>query len=1206
MRLFWKIYGVVFISFVAVIVLSSYITSAKRISDEEESIAEEHRIIGSLIASDIERRQSESKWPFESLKKLSEYHDFIFWWIVREDGTIHLADKAFFIGSCSYDYFPQITGMLPDGEVLLNNRQNYGLFIKSFRTGEDRWTFWLGFSTKHISEANRKIILSTIIHSASALVILGIVLYFVIVRFLRPVKNLTIGAEKIGKGELAYRVEVESNDELGYLARSFNKMSEDLQRTTTSIDNLNREITERVKAEEKQRQVAEEWKTTFDSITDMVSIHDKDFKIVKVNKSFADALNMKPDEIIGKTCCELIHGTKEPSPFCPHKQTFNTGKPNRREFFEPRLGIHIEASTSPLFDENGQVIASVHIAKDITERKKAEQALQASEQRYRDLFENAGEGIVTLDLDGRITEINKLVEEYGFDRAELLGRKLFDFVPEYDKARSVSDFQALIAGSRVHGQMDVITPKGIITVEYRDTPMVREGEVIGVQAILTDITERKRAEKVIRESEEKFKSIFEHANDGVIYLDSSGNILDVNKRAAQMFGGPKQHVLNKHFTEIGVFSADEIPALMSNFEKVFAGEEIILTIPIKNKKGQEIVLECSASFAKTDDGADRIMVIARDITERKKAEEQITKLAKFPAEDPNPVLRISGYGTVIYGNKASSPLLKSWHCRVGEALPDCWQGFVMDALSSGQSQRTEVQCDDQTFSLTFAPVVDANYVNIYGHDITERKKAEEALRESEEKYRVLVENSPNFIAIYQEGTLKYVNKAMCERFGWSFEEMTSASFNLIEKMIPKGLQSQIRENVVKRLRGESVPPYEISMIARDGSEIPVIVKAQAILYRGKPADEVIHIDITDRKKAEESLWESQERYRALVENTLIGIVILDTNYKIITVNSMVAGLFKKPASDFVGKYCFREFEKRESVCSYCPGKRAIASGKTEEVETQGVRDDGSRFYVRNRAVPFFGPDGVIKGFIEMVEDITERKKTEDKLIEYQARLKAMASKMLMTEERERQHLAMGLHDEVCQKLVLTKLALESSMNLVSDPNVSASLRIVCEGIGETIEKADSLTFELSNPVLREFGFIVALEKYLAEEIQQKYGIAYELRGQKQLGTLQDEIKNCLYRVTRELLTNVVKHAHASKINVSVRKDCGRIYVSVQDNGVGFKDSEDSEKVSRTTRFGLFGIREQLEYLGGHLEIDSEPGRGTTATIVVPLIKRAIV
>jgi PAS domain S-box-containing protein len=158
------------------------------------------------------------------------------------------------------------------------------------------------------------------------------------------------------------------------------------------------DITERKQAEAKLKQVAEEWIATFDSITDMVSIHDKDFKIVRANKAFASAFKMKPSEIIGKNCCDLIHGTKEPPSFCPHKRTLDTGKPNSKEFFDPYLGIHVEASTSPIFDENGQVMASVHIVKDITERKQAEAELKAAQEKLIDTAHRAGMAEVAADV----------------------------------------------------------------------------------------------------------------------------------------------------------------------------------------------------------------------------------------------------------------------------------------------------------------------------------------------------------------------------------------------------------------------------------------------------------------------------------------------------------------------------------------------------------------------------------------------------------------------------------------------------------------------------------------------------------------------------------------------------------------------------------------------------------------------------------------
>jgi len=141
-----------------------------------------------------------------------------------------------------------------------------------------------------------------------------------------------------------------------------------------------RDITERKRAEDRIKRAAEEWRRTFDSITDLVSIHDKDFRLVRVNKAFADAFKMKPVELIGKPCYEIVHGTNEPLPNCPHKKTIKTKKPATAEFFEPHLGMHLEISTSPIFDEKGEVVASVHVTRDITERKRMEEQLIVSDR----------------------------------------------------------------------------------------------------------------------------------------------------------------------------------------------------------------------------------------------------------------------------------------------------------------------------------------------------------------------------------------------------------------------------------------------------------------------------------------------------------------------------------------------------------------------------------------------------------------------------------------------------------------------------------------------------------------------------------------------------------------------------------------------------------------------------------------------------------
>ena len=164
---------------------------------------------------------------------------------------------------------------------------------------------------------------------------------------------------------------------------------------------LLRDITERKCAKEQIENAAKEWRTTFDSITDMISIHDKNCKITRVNKALADAFKKEPKELIGKTCYELFHGTKQPCPNCPHMWSLKTRKPATLELFEPHLGIHLGVSTSPILDENGEVTSSVHIAKDITERKQAEETLKKANEKLTEYNQLKDEFVSTVSHELR-------------------------------------------------------------------------------------------------------------------------------------------------------------------------------------------------------------------------------------------------------------------------------------------------------------------------------------------------------------------------------------------------------------------------------------------------------------------------------------------------------------------------------------------------------------------------------------------------------------------------------------------------------------------------------------------------------------------------------------------------------------------------------------------------------------------------------------
>jgi formate hydrogenlyase transcriptional activator len=186
---------------------------------------------------------------------------------------------------------------------------------------------------------------------------------------------------------------------------------------------LQEETIKSKRAEEKIKQAGGEWRTTFDSIQDLISIHDKDFRIVKTNRAFANAFGMDIRAVLGKKCYEIIHGTEKPWPDCPHRQTMVSGKPVTEEFFEPRLGKYLQVSASPIFNAQNEVTGSVHIVKNVTERKRAEEALQKAhdelekrvKERTADLA-SAGEQLRTRlreieDLKQRLEQENIYLRE---------------------------------------------------------------------------------------------------------------------------------------------------------------------------------------------------------------------------------------------------------------------------------------------------------------------------------------------------------------------------------------------------------------------------------------------------------------------------------------------------------------------------------------------------------------------------------------------------------------------------------------------------------------------------------------------------------------------------------------------------------------------------------------------------------------------------
>jgi signal transduction histidine kinase len=240
--------------------------------------------------------------------------------------------------------------------------------------------------------------------------------------------------------------------------------------------------------------------------------------------------------------------------------------------------------------------------------------------------------------------------------------------------------------------------------------------------------------------------------------------------------------------------------------------------------------------------------------------------------------------------------------------------------------------------------------------------------------------------------------------------------------------------------------------------------------------------------------------------------------------------------------------------------------------------------------------GTLTGYMVQLQDITELKQAEHKLRDYHNQLRSLASQLSLAEESERRRLATGLHDEVGQTLAAIKLKLGSLGDILPRAYVDGRLEEIRGLVNEAIQQTRRLTFDLSSPILYELGLEPALEWYV-EQFQAKYGISSEFESDGRPKPLGDDVRGLLFQAARELLLNVAKHASAHSVKVHTWRDGESIWIGVEDDGSGF-DVRNARW--RTRGFGLFNIKERLTAIGGRVEINSDPGHGTTIILVAPL------
>lgn len=236
--------------------------------------------------------------------------------------------------------------------------------------------------------------------------------------------------------------------------------------------------------------------------------------------------------------------------------------------------------------------------------------------------------------------------------------------------------------------------------------------------------------------------------------------------------------------------------------------------------------------------------------------------------------------------------------------------------------------------------------------------------------------------------------------------------------------------------------------------------------------------------------------------------------------------------------------------------------------------------------------------------LEDRKKAEQKLLVYQRQLKSLASQLSLTEEHERRRLATELHDRIGQNLILCKIKLDQLLGHSPSGEYAESVQEICDDLREIIQRSRNLISDLSSPILYDLGIEAALEEWLTEEVQRKHGIETEFEDDGLPKPLDEDTQTILFRNARELLTNVVEHAGARRVKVSISRTGTDVVVRVEDDGIGFDPGEIQASSASRAEFGLLGIRERMERIGGSLEVASHVGGGTRISMVAPLREMA--
>lgn len=479
--------------------------------------------------------------------------------------------------------------------------------------------------------------------------------------------------------------------------------------------------------------------------------------------------------------------------------------------------------------------------------------------------------------------------------------------------------------------------------------------------------------------------------------------------------------------------------------------------------------------------------------------------------------------------------------------------------------------------------------------VEELERLRQERTELEEKYRNTIEYANDAILTTDhEGRISSFNKKAEQMFGYDREEVLGRPASML---LPDRRQQEEREKF-KTLSSNFDSARSGSVreglgLRKDGQTFPLEGSFHLIQPEGTYAVTGIIRDISARKKFEEQLRASEERARAILNASPDVAVLADTQGLVIDCNEGICSTMNVRKEDLLGKSPLDFFDRGVAHTRMVFFEKAIRG----QVPIRFQDMHRGRWY-DHFVHPVVDAGGNISQVVIFAHDITDLKQKEEEIAAARDKLKALAMEITTIEENARRTFSNYLHDRIGQTLFVLKIRLEMMAKAEADKQGPEAWKEIFRLMEKAIGDTRALSYEMSPSILNELGFEAALE-WLVDQTNSEHDLTVSFKKDGMVDLLDDTISTVLYRAVRELLTNVIKHAQAKQVTIAMRQDDHQVVMDIKDDGAGFDIESLKSLPDHNKGFGLFSIKERLQWHNGDMIITSAPGSGTQVTLRAP-------